>query len=86
MNDDDSTEGQDTPEPGAPEADNPDTAILARLEGLKADHQALDAEVARLSAAALPDQVQIARLKKRKLLLKDMIVRLEDQLTPDIIA
>lgn len=80
MNDDDSTEG-----PGeAPE--NPEDAVVSRLETLRADHIALDAEVARLSAAPLPDQVQIARLKKRKLLVKDMIVLLEDQLTPDIIA
>jgi hypothetical protein len=75
MNDDES--------PG-PESD--EAALRARLASLRIEHQDLDAAVEALSAKALPDQIQIARLKKKKLMLRDEIVRLEDQLTPDIIA
>ena len=57
-----------------------------RLAQLKIEHRDLDAAIAALSAAGTPDQLQIARLKKRKLLLRDQISTLEDYLTPDIIA
>ena len=60
--------------------------LLARLAELKLEHQDLDAVVSLLSEKSQPDQIQIARLKKKKLHIKDMIARLEDQLTPDIIA
>jgi len=63
-----------------------DVERRARLADLKIEHHDLDASVDALSAKPQPDQIQIARLKKKKLLLKDMISRLEDQLTPDIIA
>jgi hypothetical protein len=63
-----------------------DVERRARLADLKVEHQDLDASVEALSAKPQPDMIQIARLKKKKLLLKDMISRLEDQLTPDIIA
>ena len=43
-------------------------------------------DTAALTAKPLPDQLQIARLKKQKLALRDQITRLEDRLTPDIIA
>ena len=59
--------------------------IRARLEILKIDHRDLDAAIGSLSATA-PDQLQLARLKKRKLRLRDEIAMLEDQLIPDIIA
>jgi hypothetical protein len=62
------------------------TELEARLAELKVEHLDLDAAVDALAAKPQPDQIQIARLKKKKLLLKDMISRLEDQLTPDIIA
>jgi hypothetical protein len=65
-----------------PDAD----AIRSRIAELKQEHQDLDAAVAALEAGVRPDQIQIARLKKRKLALRDQIVLLEDQLTPDIIA
>lgn len=58
----------------------------ARLAELKVQHQDLDASIHALELAARPDQLQIARLKKQKLALRDQIVILEDQLTPDIIA
>ena len=61
-------------------------ALRARIAELKQEHQDLDAAVAALEAFARPDQIQIARLKKKKLALRDQIVLLEDQLTPDIIA
>jgi hypothetical protein len=62
------------------------SGLRTRLAELRVEHQDLDASVDALIAKPLPDQIQIARLKKKKLLLKDMIARLEDQLTPDIIA
>ena len=63
-----------------------EAALRARLASLKLEHQDLDAAVAALEAKPRPDQIQIARLKKKKLRLRDEIVRLEDQITPDIIA
>lgn len=57
-----------------------------RLEALRIEHRDLDAAIDALSAAGSSDQLQIARLKKRKLLLKDQISILEDYLIPDIIA
>ncbi len=62
------------------------TAIRIRIAGLRQEHQDLDAAVAALEAGARPDQIQIARLKKKKLALRDQITQLEDQMTPDIIA
>lgn len=63
-----------------------DASQRNRLASLRLEHQDLDASVAALANAPQPDQVRIARLKKRKLALRDEIARLEDQLTPDIIA
>ena len=57
-----------------------------RLAVLKVEHRDLDAAISALSAADSQDQLQIARLKKRKLRLKDQIAIFEDHLTPDIIA
>ena len=57
-----------------------------RLAGLRIEHRDLDAAISALSAADNRDQLQIARLKKRKLRLKDQIALIEDYLTPDIIA
>lgn len=60
------------------------------LELLKTEHRDLDAAIAALTEAArtcaLGDQLQIARLKKRKLRLRDQIAIIEDTLLPDIIA
>ena len=60
--------------------------MRARLATLRVEHEDLDAAVAALAGLAQPDQIRVARLKKKKLALRDEIVRLEDQLTPDIIA
>ena len=57
-----------------------------RLSALKVEHRDLDAAIAALSRAEGPDQLQVARLKKRKLRLKDQITMIQDYLTPDIIA
>jgi hypothetical protein len=56
------------------------------LEQLKIEHRDLDDAIYALRAQPMVDQLQIARLKKAKLVLKDRIRRLEDQLLPDIIA
>lgn len=56
------------------------------LEQLKVEHRDLDDAIHALMRQATIDQLQIARLKKKKLTLKDRIMRLEDQLIPDIIA
>ncbi len=57
-----------------------------RLEMLKVEHRDLDAAIDALTTAGAGDQLQMARLKKRKLKLKDQIAILEDYLIPDIIA
>jgi len=57
-----------------------------RLEILRIEHRDLDAAIDALNAAGSIDQLQIARLKKRKLKLKDQIAMIEDFLIPDIIA
>ena len=57
-----------------------------RLEALRTEHRDLDAAIDALTAAGSNDQLQIARLKKRKLKLKDQITLIEDYLIPDIIA
>ena len=60
--------------------------IMRRLELLRVDHRDLKSAIAALATAGSSDQMQIARLKKRKLRLRDEISLLEDQLVPDIIA
>ncbi|MFL6843736.1 MAG: YdcH family protein [Allosphingosinicella sp.] len=57
-----------------------------RLVRLRQEHRDLDSAIEALRSTTAPDQLQLARLKKRKLRLKDEIKLLEDQLIPDIIA
>ncbi|MDG2512207.1 DUF465 domain-containing protein [Sphingobium yanoikuyae] len=59
---------------------------MRRLELLRVEHRDLDAVIAALVDGGVGDQMQVARLKKRKLRLRDEIVALEDALVPDIIA
>jgi hypothetical protein len=70
--------------------DNPDDAeqeaVRAEVERLRLEHHDLEAAIDALIAIGAPDQLQVQRLKKRKLLLRDRIALLEDQITPDIIA
>ena len=63
-----------------------DSEKEARLHHLRMEHRDLDVAIEALRVTAAPDQLQIARLKKRKLRLKDEISMLEDQMIPDIIA
>lgn len=60
--------------------------LKARLAVLREEHQDLGAAIAALIAQPSTDQLRIQRLKKKKLLLKDEISRIEDALIPDIIA
>lgn len=60
--------------------------LLQALAQLRQAHQDLDAAVAALAIAPLPDQLRTARLKKQKLILRDQIAKLENRLTPDLIA
>jgi hypothetical protein len=61
-------------------------ALRAELERLSQEHRDLDAAIEALLHVGAVDRLQIQRLKKRKLLLRDRLAFLEDQLTPDIIA
>ncbi len=63
-----------------------DDGYQQQLEQLKIEHRDLDDAIMALTMQPVVDQLQIARLKKKKLILKDRIMRLEDQLVPDIIA
>jgi hypothetical protein len=58
----------------------------ASLEALKAEHRDLDERIRLLSSEPTGDQIEIARLKRRKLMLKDQIQRIIDSSVPDIIA
>lgn len=60
--------------------------LRTELARLKEEHRDLDTAIEALERMAAGDQLQIQRLKKRKLILKDRIAHIEDELTPDIIA
>ena len=60
--------------------------LRRKLDELKTEHRDLDDVIDRLSHQAPYDQLALQRLKKRKLLLKDLIAKVESQLLPDIIA
>ena len=61
-------------------------AVARRIVELQVEHRDLDDAISRLSLQSGVDELQLRRLKKRKLLLKDTISRLRDRLIPDIIA
>ncbi|KQS04556.1 hypothetical protein ASG11_10085 [Sphingomonas sp. Leaf357] len=63
-----------------------ETQIAKRLDVLRTEHRDLDSAILALIESRSTDQLQLARLKKRKLRLRDEIGMLEDQLVPDIIA
>jgi hypothetical protein len=63
-----------------------DVEKRARLAALRTEHRALDDRIAALAETVFADQLELRRLKKRKLALRDEIARLEDEITPDIIA
>ncbi len=60
--------------------------LCARLSNLRLEHSDLDSAIKALEEGGPANELQIKRLKKRKLQLKDEIVRIEDRTTPDIIA
>ena len=63
-----------------------DEAIREQLDAMRAEHRRLDDQITALSAEPLFDQLEIARLKRRKLQLKDHIQLMMNRNTPDIIA
>ena len=66
--------------------DQPGTAVAGEIEALRSEHRELDRKIRDLLSEAGGDQLEIARLKKRKLALKDRIEMLRDSSVPDIIA
>jgi hypothetical protein len=60
--------------------------LTAKLATLRSEHRDLDDVIARVGEIAPYDQLQLQRLKKRKLALKDQISKIESELLPDIIA
>ena len=60
--------------------------LREQLARLQQEHRDLDAAIAALASSPASDLIQVQRLKKRKLILRDKIRVIEDQLTPDIIA
>jgi hypothetical protein len=63
-----------------------DSVVRNELAHLRQEHRDLDGAIDALQVQPSPDNLQLQRLKKRKLLLKDRIAALEDKLLPDIIA
>jgi len=61
-------------------------ALVEKMNSLLSEHRDLDEVIGRLLESAMVDQLQIQRLKKRKLILKDEITRLHGRILPDIIA
>jgi hypothetical protein len=68
------------------ESDIDKDALLRQLDELRLEHRDLDDVIHRLQMTGAMEQLQLQRLKKRKLRLKDQIARLENQLIPDILA
>ena len=66
--------------------DDPTGGFDPQLEALRLEHRELDQRIADLTREAGGDQLEIARLKKRKLMLKDQIQRILDDRIPDILA
>lgn len=70
----------------APTEMSHEDVLRVKLEVLRREHRDLDAAIEALQEAINPDQLTLKRLKTQKLRLKDAIARIEDELTPDIIA
>ncbi|MGP1358038.1 YdcH family protein [Roseicyclus sp.] len=70
----------------APSEMSHEDVLRVKLEVLRREHRDLDAAIEALQSSLNPDQLTLRRLKKQKLMLKDSIARIEDELTPDIIA
>ncbi len=70
----------------APSELNFEEMLRIRLEVMRREHRDLDEAIRALEGGGRGDQLTLRRLKKQKLALKDQIVKIEDQLIPDIIA
>ncbi len=66
--------------------DNDNDPTRQKIEALLSEHRDLDDVIAQITEGGSFDQLQVQRLKKRKLMLKDQIAQLESELLPDIIA
>lgn len=69
-----------------PPLSDEEKALHARLKALFQEHADLDASIEALGHMPVPDQLMIARLKRKKLTLRDEIVKIEARILPDIIA
>ena len=69
-----------------PYVDEEERLLNARLKALRQEHADLDASIEALGHMPVPDQLMIARLKRKKLVLRDEIVKIEARILPDIIA
>jgi hypothetical protein len=69
-----------------PEVPEEERVARSRLAQLRQEHRDLDAAIDALLSSSNPDQLQLTRMKKRKLSLRDLIAKVEDELLPDIIA
>ncbi|HEX5960005.1 MAG TPA: DUF465 domain-containing protein [Rhodanobacteraceae bacterium] len=67
-------------------SDNDPATLVRRLAELREEHRDLDVAIAKLAGDPACDQLQLSRLKKRKLRLKDMIAYFENKLIPDLDA
>ncbi|MDN5787621.1 YdcH family protein [Pseudorhodobacter sp.] len=65
---------------------NFDEMLRIRLEVMRREHRDLDEAIKAVEASVNPDQLMLRRLKKQKLTLKERIVKIEDDLIPDILA
>jgi hypothetical protein len=72
--------------PAVAMTDEEERTLREQLARLQQEHRDLDAAIAALAFSPGSDLIQVQRLKKRKLVLRDKIRRIDDQLTPDIIA
>lgn len=63
-----------------------DQELLAQLHAMRTEHRDLDAAIQALQQSSSIDQLQITRMKKRKLMLKDAIAKIESRLIPDLDA
>ena len=70
----------------APKELNHEEVLRVKLEVLRREHRDLDEAITAMQDRGTSDQLTLKRLKKRKLMLKDQIARIEDELTPDLIA
>lgn len=69
-----------------PDVPEEERVARARLAQLRQEHRDLDAAIDAMLGSGNPDQLQLTRMKKRKLSLRDLISKVEDELLPDIIA